>query len=165
MQAAVDRLPSLEYMIKLGDLYHATERERQATIQYEAVAEKLADYRAAGVLPDADFIVFYADHQLRPRAALREAFAIYRDRPTLKITDALAWMLHSTGQHDAAWRYARQTIDVPRKDPSMLFHAGMIARSLHRDDDAERLLRSALRLDPGFSFLDAPMARRVVTGS
>ena len=164
MQAAVDRLPSLEYMIKLGELYQATGRVPQAKAQYMAVAEKLAEYRAAGVLPDADFIVFYADHELRPTAALQEAFAVYRDRPTSKITDALAWMLHSAGQDHAAWRYARETIDAPSKDPSMLFHAGMIARSLGRDDDAKRLMRSALRLDPGFSVLDAPIARRMVAG-
>ena len=71
MEGAVDRLPSLEYMIKLGDLYQATGRVPQAKAQYVAVAEKLAEYRSAGVLPDADFIVFYADHELRPAAGLR----------------------------------------------------------------------------------------------
>ena len=164
MEVAASRLSSLEYTIKLGDLYQATGRTVQAEAQYTAVADKLAEYRSAGVLPDADFIVFYADHDLRPAAALREAFSIYRNRPTTKIADALAWMLHSVGRDHAAWRYARETIDASDKDSSMLFHAGTIARSLDHDDGATRLMRKALRLDPAFSVLQAPIARRMVAG-
>ena len=165
MEVAASRLPSLEYMITLGDLYQATGRTVQAEAQYAAVADKLAEYRSAGVLPDADFIVFYADHDLRPAAALREALSIYRNRPTTKIADALAWILHSMGRDDAAWRYARETVNASDEDSSMLFHAGTIAGSLDHDDRATRLMRKALRLDPAFSVLQAPIARRMVAGT
>ncbi|MDQ5814749.1 MAG: hypothetical protein M3516_00425 [Actinomycetota bacterium] len=164
IEVAARRLPSLEYMIKLGDLYQATGRTPEAEAQYVAVAEKLAEYRAAGVLPDADFIVFYADHALRPEAAMREAIAIYRNRPTTKIADALAWMLHSVGRDRAAWRYARETIDAPDRSSSTLFHAGTIARSLDRHHEAKVLMREALRLDPSFSVLQAPIAGRILAG-
>jgi tetratricopeptide (TPR) repeat protein len=165
MERAAEKLPALEYLTTLGELYDAVGREDDAARAYRAVATKLADHRAAGVLPDADFIVFYADHGLRPDAALDEAFAIYRDRPTPKVADALAWMLHAVGRDRAALAYARSAIAAPRRDSSILFHTGMIARSLGRDRLATTLLRKALDLDPRFSVLQAPVARRVLAAS
>lgn len=162
MEDAVDALPALEYMITLGDIYAATGRRALADEQYRNVEEKLQQYRGSGVLPDADFITFYADHGFRPRAALREAFAIYRERPTGKTADALAWMLHSAERYDAAWRYAQEAIASPGRDASMLFHAAVIARA--RDDDsASSLARRALEIDPTFSLVQAPIARRIAT--
>lgn len=161
METATDELPSLEYMMTLGDLYQAIDRSVDAERQYREIGAKLNEYRSNGVLPDADFIVFYADHGLRPAAAVREASAIYRDRRTAKTADALAWMLHSVGHDRQAWRYARQGIRSPNSDSSMLFHAGMIASSRGDDDRAIRLMRRALKLDPTFSVLHAPVARRI----
>ena len=155
VETAVARLPSLEYMITLGDLYRATGRLDDARRQYTGAADKLADYRRAGVLPDADFIVFYADHGLRPHAALREAFAIHRDRPTPKTADALAWMLHSLGRDEIAWRHARTATRRPA-DATALLHAGTIALSAGRDAVGARLVRRALDLDPTLSALQAP---------
>lgn len=160
MQEAVDGLPALEYMITLGDLYSVTGREALAEELYRDVAEKLHAYRASGVLPDADFILFYADHGLRSRAAVREAFAIYRDRPTGKTADALAWMLHSVGRERVAWRYAQEAIASPGSDASILFHAAAIARASDAGR-AKSLARRALELDPTFSVVQAPIARRI----
>jgi tetratricopeptide (TPR) repeat protein len=164
MEAAVRDLPSLEYMITLGNLYQAIGREDDAEAQYRRVADKLTEYRVAGVLPDADFIVFYADHGLRPTAALREATGIYRDRPTAKTADALAWMLHSVGRDAQAWPHAREAIASPARDSGMLFHAGAIAAARGDDERASSLMREALRLDPTFSLVHVPTARRVARG-
>lgn len=164
MERAARRLPSIEYLITLGDLYSATGRAADADLQYQEVAERLREYRGSGVLPDADFIVFYADHGLRPRAALREAAAIYRNRPTAKTADALAWMLHSVGRDGAAWRYAREAMGSRAADSTMQFHAGIIAAANGNSQRAKALMRKALKLDPAFSVLQAPIARRIAAG-
>jgi tetratricopeptide (TPR) repeat protein len=148
MEIAADELPSLEYMITLGDLYRATGDAAAADAQYEEVAGKLADYRAAGVRADADFTVFYADHGLRLGAALREARLAYAERPTPKIADALAWVLHARGDDRAAWSYARRAIGGPARDAKAVFHAGTIARGLGLDAKGDRLLDRALQSDP-----------------
>jgi tetratricopeptide (TPR) repeat protein len=159
MEVAARDLPSLEYLITLGDLYYATGNESGADEQYAMVAEKLAAYRDAGVRADSDFTIFYADHRLRLRAALREARTAYEERPTQKIADALAWVLHANGLDHEAWRYAREALRGPVVDPTALFHAGSIAQSLGRDARAEALTRRALELDPAFSLVHAPTAQ------
>lgn len=161
MERAASELPSLEYMITLADLYRATGRDADADRQYREVADKLRQYRRSGVLPDADFIVFYADHGLRSSAALREAITIYRERPTAKTADALAWMLHSLGRNKAAWRYAREAIGSQAANAAMYFHAGVIAAARGDGDRARALMRKALELNPVFSVIQAPIARRI----
>lgn len=137
VEAAVESLPSLEYTIKLGDLYAATGERDLAAEQYAATAALLAEYRRAGVLPDSDFVLFYADHGLRPEATLREARAIYANRPTPPVADALAWALHSAGRDAEAWRYAREA--TASQDPVALFHASEIARALGKERVADRM--------------------------
>lgn len=161
MEGAADELPSLEYMITLADLYRATGRDADADRQYGEVADKLREYRRNGVLPDADFIVFYADHGLRPEPALREATAMYRNRATAKTADALAWMLHSLGRDRQAWRYAREAVRSRAADSAMHFHAGMVALARGEGERAVTLMRRALELDPAFSVVQVPIARRI----
>jgi hypothetical protein len=48
------------------------------------------------------------------------------------------------------------------RDPSFLYHAGMIARRAGRDDQARRLLHRLLAQSPRFSPLYAPPARRAL---
>ena len=165
MEEAVSHLPSLEYMVTLGELYEAAGRLDDADAQYDSVASKLASYRRNGVLPDADFIIFHADHGSRPNLALREAYSIYRDRPTGKTADALAWMLHSVGRDREASLYAGEAVASPAADSSTFFHAGSIARALGRTTEARDLMRRALELDPRFSPLRAPIARRIARTS
>jgi tetratricopeptide (TPR) repeat protein len=133
VERAAAELPTLEYLIKLGDLYDASGEADKAKRQYRLVAEKLALYRSSGVLPDVDFILFYADHSLRPRATLREARFIYRNRPTGAAADALGWTLFKQGHPRAAWRYSREALGSSLVDPSMRSHARAIARALAKD--------------------------------
>jgi tetratricopeptide (TPR) repeat protein len=143
VETAARRLPSLEYLIKLGDLYRATGRDAKAEEQYREVADRLALYRSNGVLPDVDFIHFYADHTLRPRKALEEARFVYRNRPTGSAADALAWLLHRQGRSQSAWRYARRALRSPVADGTFYLHAGIIARAVGRKSLSERFLRTA----------------------
>jgi tetratricopeptide (TPR) repeat protein len=162
MEEAAADLPALEYMITLGELLQATDRHAEAAAQYEAVARKLGDYRAAGVLTDADFIVFYADHGLRLPAALVEAREAYLERPTPKMADALAWVLKATGRHREAWTFATEALRGP-DDAMVRFHAATIASSLRMRDRASALAKSALELDPGFSLIYADEARALAS--
>jgi tetratricopeptide (TPR) repeat protein len=159
LQHAVQGLPTIEYMVTLGDVYAVLGRRAQAQMMYGRVSAALASYRRSGVKPDSDFIVFYADHDVRPIAALREAFEIFNNRPTAKVADALAWMLHAVGRDAEAVRYARRAIDGRGASAMAFFHAAQIERAVGNGVDSARLLRRALRLDPAFSVIGVPRAR------
>ena len=152
MKRAVEGLPALEYIATLGDLYWATGDRDAADETYADAAAKLAIYRRSGVLPDADFTLFYADHGLRLRAGLIEGRAAYANRPTSKMADALAWMLHANGRDREALLYSQEALrTAAAPDAAQLFHAGMIATELGRSDAARKMLSRALKLDPSFS--------------
>ena len=152
MERAVDGLPAFEYIVTLGDLYWITDDRVSADETYADAAAKLATYRRSGVLADADFTLFYADHGLRLRAGLIEARAAYAHRPTSKMADALGWMLHANGRDREALRYSQEALRTATgPDAAQLFHAGMIATELGRTGVARKMLGRALELDPSFS--------------
>lgn len=164
VERAIATLPAIEYEMTLGELYEAAGRNDEAAGQYDRTARVLGRYRAHGMLPDADLILFYVDHGFRMQAALDEARAIYADRPTAKTADALAWALYRSGDPGTAWGYARQAIRQDAPDPGHLFHAGMIRLALGDEAKGERFLSRALAIDPAFSVLQAPLARRLLAG-
>ena len=162
MRNAARDLPALEYLVTLGDLLFALGDEDAAAATYGRAAERLALYRGSGVLPDHDFVLFYADHGVRGAAALREARAIYENRPTAAAADTLAWALHAQGRDREALRFARRSLrsaSVP--DATAHFHAAAIADSLGERAMARRLAREALELDPRFSLFHLRYAERL----
>ncbi len=152
MEHATKRLPSLEYTITLGDLYAATGRDARAQLQYERVLNKIHDHYRHGVGPDADFILFFADHAVALNETLAQARRMYAQRPTAPVADALAWTLHKLGRHEEAWPLARRAAASPPQDPTFAFHAGVIASSLGQERPARALFleaeRSSLQLSP-----------------
>ncbi|MGH2808105.1 MAG: tetratricopeptide repeat protein [Actinomycetota bacterium] len=107
MERAVEELPAVEYLVTLGNAYRKLGRDRLARTVYDRAAVRLAHYRRNGVLPDVDFILFYAHRGYRLRKGLEEAHAVFADRPTAAAANALAWMLHANSRDRAAARYAR----------------------------------------------------------
>jgi Flp pilus assembly protein TadD len=106
--------------------------------------------------------LYLADHG-DATAALELAREQHAERPSIQITDALAWALHANGRDVAALRYAREALRLGTKDALMLFHAGMIARSAGRERLGIRYISRAVELNPAFSFLHARTAMDVVS--
>jgi tetratricopeptide (TPR) repeat protein len=141
---AEEELPNLAYVIKLGDLYAATGRDEAAHDQYRMAAERLRQYESHGMHPDVDLIVFWADRGWRVERNLRDAFAVYRDRPTTAAADALAWALHAAGLDHRALRFARASLGGSFVEPSHFVHAGAIAAAAGRNRLARTYLEEAL---------------------
>ena len=143
LEDAVRELPTLEYEKKLADLYAVAGRSDDAERQWAVVADRLAAFRAHGMQPDVDLIVFYVDHDLRPQAAVAEARSVYADRPTAPAADALAWALHGVGKDSQAIRFAELSLRGPAASPSHLVHAAEIASALGQEGRSERYLEEA----------------------
>lgn len=155
------RRPSLEYVVWYGELLESAGRNAEAADQYGLARLAVDVQRAAGVAVDLEVALYEADHG-DPMRALTAAEAAYTQRPSVFAADAYAWALHVSGMDRRALRYADEAGRLGTDSSLVAFHRGMIERSLGMDVAARRDLRRALRLNPHFSPLLAPLAKRAL---
>jgi tetratricopeptide (TPR) repeat protein len=162
-RAAVDRVPLPAQVALLGDLYAATGQKRLAAEQYGLihVIEKLLT--ANGVRNDLDIALFDADHGIALRHAVVLARRGYASRPSVFGDDVLAWTLARNGECRQALPYSNRSLRLGTIDALKFFHRGWIAACLGKPTEAARWYRRALALNPRFSILWAPVARKGAT--
>jgi len=161
-QSAIERVAIPEFVIALGDVYRAAGREDEARAQYELVDAIDRLYKANGVNTDLELALFYADRDLRLDEALRQARAQYEQRHTVYTADVLAWALYQNGRPEEAKPYSDEALRLGTRDARLLFHAGMIARTLGDAERARSLLARALETNPHFSLLHHDEAQRAL---
>ncbi len=157
---AVNLIPLPQYVGALGDLLASTGHRAAARRQYELIGaiEKLL--RANGVRVDLEIALFDVDHGIRLQHALALARIGHAERPSIDGDDVLAWALARNGRCNEALGYSRQALRLGTQDALKFFHRGMIERCLAHGAAAQTWFRRALTLNPHFSMLWAPVARR-----
>jgi tetratricopeptide (TPR) repeat protein len=157
---AVDAVPLPQFVGSLGDLLARAGHRRLASEQYALVDVERRLLRANGVKSDLDIALFDVDHGIRPRRALALARSGWRDRPSIDGDDVLAWALDRNGRCVEALRSSRHALRLGTQDALKFFHRGMIERCLGHRAQARTWFRRALALNPHFSVLWSPVARR-----
>jgi tetratricopeptide (TPR) repeat protein len=157
--AAIVPLP--EYVIALGETLEASGDAEGAGRQYELARAEIALFESSGVVVDLELALFEADHG-DPARALSLAQSAYDAAPTVRAADSLAWALHRLGRDDEAVLMADEALRLGSREPLLRFHAGAIAASLGRADQARDQLEAALDADPGFSATGAEEARQLL---
>jgi tetratricopeptide (TPR) repeat protein len=158
-QQAMNRIPLPQYVSTLGDLYRATGRRQSAQKQYELIGVIQRLLVANGVKTDLETALFNVDHAIRLHASLALARLAQRERPSIDGDDVLAWALERTGHCGEALRYSKRALRLGTLDALKFFHRGMIEGCLGRTTAKRAWLGRALRLNPHFSILWAPVAR------
>jgi tetratricopeptide (TPR) repeat protein len=161
-QQAVDVNPLPQYVAQLGDLYRSRGQARLAGRQYALIGVIERLLVANGVKTDLETALFDVDHGLRLRHALALARKARSDRPSIDGDDVLAWALARNGRCGEAIGYSKRALRLGTLDALKLFHRGVIERCLGHDAAADTFLRRALRLNPHFSILWAPVARGAI---
>ena len=159
---AVDQTPLPQFVGYLSDLYTAAGRPALARRQYTLVDVIGRLFVANGVKTDLETALFRADHGIRLRQTLELARLARTERPSIDGDDVLAWTLERNGRCGEALRYSQRALRLGTKDALKLFHRGMIERCLGHTADGNRFLRRALALNPHFSLIWAPVARRAL---
>src|SRR3954449_3642212 len=159
-RAAVTRIPLPQYVAMLGDLYDASGRPAQARRQYALIGVIERLLVANGVKTDLETALFDVDHGIRLRASLALARVAQGERPSIDGDDVLAWALARNGRCGGARQFSQRALRLGTHDALKLFHRGMIERCLGTRAAAHTWFLRALHLNPHFSVLWVPLARR-----
>jgi tetratricopeptide (TPR) repeat protein len=157
----VNRLPLPQYVVSLGEAELAAGRTAAARRDLALVRAEEKLLQANGVNTDVDLALFEASHGNPSRAVIlaRRAWA---QAPSVRSADALGWALTRAGRPAAGLRFARRALALGSRDPMFLFHAGLSAQAAGRASEARAYLVESLALNPRFSPLYAPQARRAL---
>lgn len=160
-QRAVDAMPLTQYVANLGDLYRAAGKPALAREQYALIGTIERLLNANGVKTDLELALFAVDHGIGLSRALQRARQAHAERPSIDADDVLAWALTRNGRCAEGLIYSRRALRLGTEDALKFFHRGMIERCLGHEATARTWFRRALELNPHFSILWAPTARRL----
>jgi tetratricopeptide (TPR) repeat protein len=159
---AVDDIPLPQFVGLLGDLYRSQGKLALARRQYALVAVIQRLLVANGVKTDLETALFDIDHGIRPRHALALARRAQADRPSIEGDDVLAWAMARNGRCADALGWSRKALRLGTRDALKLFHRGMIEQCLGHRSAARSYLNRALALNPHFSIVWSPVARKAL---
>jgi tetratricopeptide (TPR) repeat protein len=157
LRRSTARLPLTTNLTLLADVELAAGRRRAAVAQLDVVRAQQRLLRAAGAAPDAERVLFEANHG-SPSRAVALGRHVWRHAPSVRSADALGWALTRAGRPAEGLRWARRALALGSRDPFVRFHAGIAARRAGGAGAAARDLRIAAR---GRGLLSPLEARRV----
>jgi tetratricopeptide (TPR) repeat protein len=161
LRGVVDRLPLPAYVIALGETEQAAGHATGARRDFDLVRAEQRLLAANGVNTDTELALFEADHG-SPAPALVLARRAWRSAPSVRSADAVEWALTASGRARQALPWSARALRLGSRDAMFLYHAGMTARAAGRSAQARTLLARSLSLNPRFSPLYAPRARRAL---
>jgi tetratricopeptide (TPR) repeat protein len=144
LEEATSVIPQPELVAALGDLYALSGDDERGEQQYALVERIGRVEEAAGGVYDRQLVLFAADHDLDPRAAVAAAEASLETRRDVHGHDAHAWALYAAGRIDQAAEAAARALALGTPDPRLAYHAGIIALADGRAADARALLATAV---------------------
>ncbi|WNI24532.1 tetratricopeptide repeat protein [Streptomyces sp. ITFR-16] len=161
-QAALAKSPRPAYMLELGELYESLGLDGDSVNQYDRLRRALDLTKAQGVDDSLLLGRFEAAHGDASAAVelLRAQWA--KGHRSAAVADALGWALHRSGDPDGALEYAERAVDSGGQNAGYAYHLGMVQRALSDFGPARRHLEEALRTNPKFSPLDAPLAQEAL---
>jgi len=159
-QKAIAIVPMPIFVAELGDLYAKSGNQTEARKQYALVEYIGLLGRINQVLHNRDLALFYADHDIKLSEALNLAQKELEVRRDIYTWDALAWALYKNGKLTEAAVASGKALHFGTQDAMLLFHAGMIAEGLGKQEQARSELKQALEINPHFHLIYADEAQR-----
>jgi tetratricopeptide (TPR) repeat protein len=158
----VEVLPLPQYEGALGDVLKLAGKQAEAREAFGAVDAIQQLFAANGVRTDLETALFDLDHGRDFPDALARARSAYAERKSIEGEDVLAWALYRNGHCAEAMKHSVRALRLGTRDALKLFHRGMIERCIDRDQAGRSYLRQALEINPHFSLLYVPVAKKAL---
>ncbi|MFD3697208.1 tetratricopeptide repeat protein [Streptomyces sp. NPDC058646] len=158
---ALGRTPEPRLALELGELLESLGRHEEARTPYDMLGALAARDGSNGVDDDLVLGLYEADHG-DPAAAVRRLRQEWARHKSVQVADALGWALHQAGEDEAALEYATKATELGLRSADFSYHRAMIERDLGEEAAARRHLQEAMRTNPHFSPLRAPLAKQVL---
>ncbi|MFI8101808.1 tetratricopeptide repeat protein [Streptomyces sp. NPDC086023] len=155
---ALEKVPEAGFALELGELLESSGQREEAAEPYAVLRGLVAREAAHGVNETVTLGLFEADHG-DPAAAVRMLRAEWGRAKSVQVADALGWALHRTGDDAGALEYAVKATDPGLRSAEFAYHRAEIERALGDEAAARRHLQEALRTNPVFSPVRAPLAK------
>jgi hypothetical protein len=157
----VETVPLPQFLTTLADVLQSSGQHAAAREQYALVGAVERLLRANGVQSDLEIAQFYLDHGLRLPHALRLARRAHVERPSIDGDDVLGWALVRNGHCAEGLQWSKRSLRLGTHDATKFFHRAMAERCAGHAAPARAWFRRALALNPHFSLLWSPVARRL----
>ncbi|MEE1752282.1 tetratricopeptide repeat protein [Streptomyces sp. SP18CS02] len=160
--AALSAAPLPEYTLASAELHESVGLDGDARTQYEMLRVRSAEGLTHGVNRSLALARYETDHG-DPDAAVTWLGAEWaRHHRSVHVADALGWALYRAGRPQEALPYAVRATGTGLRSALFMYHRGQIERALEKYGAARRHIEEALRINPAFSPLLAPRARRAL---
>jgi tetratricopeptide (TPR) repeat protein len=94
-----------------------------------------------------ELVTYYVDYKGQPESALRIAEREIVRRRDVFTLDAYAWALHRNGRSREAIKHSQSALAVGSIDPTVLYHAGVIAIAAGEPETARKHLERSLEVN------------------
>ena len=124
LRRSVAGLPLTTSLTLLGEVEQAAGRRDAAARHLDAAREMHAADIAGGGLPDAEAVLFEANHGSRARA-IELGRRVFRRAPSIRSADALGWAYTRAGRPRLGRMWARRALRTGSRDPLFRAHAAL----------------------------------------
>jgi tetratricopeptide (TPR) repeat protein len=157
LRRSTDRLPLTSALTLLAEVESGLGRRRSAAADLAAARVQHRLLRRSRTLPDAEAVLFEANHG-SPRRAVVLGRRVWGLAPSIRSADALGWALTRAGRPRAGLAWARRALATGSLDPAFRLHAGVAALRSGRRRESEGYLTAAVRGAAALS----PASRRLL---
>jgi tetratricopeptide (TPR) repeat protein len=157
LRRSTDRLPLTTALTLLAEVEDEIGDARAARADLAAARVQHRLLRRSRTLPDAEAVLFEANHG-SPARAVRLGRRVWRLAPSIRSADALGWALTRASRPGQGLVWARRALRTGSVDPMFRLHAGVAALRSGRGGEARRYLTAATRGATALS----PAARRLL---
>ena len=144
LRRSTDRLPLTTSLVLLAEVERAAGRARAARDDLAAARVQHQLLGTGGTLPDAEAVLFEANHG-SPSRAVRLGRRVWRIAPSIRSADALGWALTRARRPHAGLAWACRALRTGSVDPLFRLHAGVAALRSGARGGAQHYLTAAMR--------------------